>query len=349
MNRRTFLKSCLAASVTASTPSFADITNKKTYKVSFEFDLSHIKDNVSLWVPLPSNTNYQTISNIEVTTSGKNYFFNSKNSYNAATFFQGFKKEDELKTTSLSFFVSTKDVKRDFGKKTISNSTINEAKKYTLPTAHVQIDGIVKETSDKICAPYKTELQKARAIYDWVVQNMYRDPNVKGCGAGNAKEALEQKKYGGKCLDISAVFVALLRAQSIPARELMGLRLGKSSISNAFGSDEDITSAQHCRAEFFIKDIGWIKADPGDITKLRLIEKLGRGAPREKEIADMYFGGFEMNWMELNHARDFELHPTPTQYPLDQFNYPYGEVADLVLDFYDAKTFQYSLKSIQIS
>lgn len=351
MNRRNFLGACALSSLAATTNElFASQNNqtKRVYNVKFDFDLSHItKTNAALWIPLPSDTDFQLISPINVFRQDKSYIINSNNPYTAKTLFKKWAKDEAEKKISLSFAVSTTDVKSDFSFKKIPTNIKTDAQKYTLPTAHVQIDGIVAETSAKIVAGHKTPLSKARAIYEWVVENMYRDPDVKGCGVGNAKEALEQKRFGGKCLDISAVFVALLRAQNIPAREIMGIRLGKSSISEAFGSSEDISKAQHCRAEFFIDDIGWVRADPGDITKLRLVEKLEKKSDRETGIANMYFGGFEMNWMALNFARDFVLSPIPVQYPLEQFNYPYGEADDEVLDFYDPKTFKYSLHSVQ--
>lgn len=349
MNRRDFIRTCAVTPLFASTSfALAPLENKKTYNVLFDFDLSHIKDNAALWVPLPSSNDFQLVSPITVYENEKQHIITSNNSYAASTLFRKWGKDEQNKKISLSFAVSTSDVKANLTPKKVPYTLKVAAQRFIAPTAHVQTDGIVKEISDKAAAKHKREIDKARAIYEWVVENMYRDPNVKGCGAGNAKEALELKRYGGKCLDISAVFVALLRAQNIPARELMGLRLGKSEISTAFGSSSDITQAQHCRSEFFIEDIGWVRADPGDITKLRLVEKLGNKSKREADIADMYFGGFEMNWMALNYARDFELYPLPIQYPLDQFNYPYGESNDLVLDFYDPKTFKYSFSSTEV-
>ena len=52
-------------------------------------------------------------------------------------------------------------------------------------------------------------------------------------------------KLGGKCTDISSLYIALARAGGVPARELFSVRLGKKS-------PEDITTWQHCWAEFFL-------------------------------------------------------------------------------------------------
>lgn len=52
---------------------------------------------------------------------------------------------------------------------------------------------------------------------------MYRDESVIGCGIGDAQKSIEEKIYGGKCTDISSVFVCLLRNAKIPARETFEL------------------------------------------------------------------------------------------------------------------------------
>jgi hypothetical protein len=48
-------------------------------------------------------------------------------------------------------------------------------------------DGIVKATADEITRGAKTDLQKAHAIYQWIVENTFRDPKIRGCGVGNIR------------------------------------------------------------------------------------------------------------------------------------------------------------------
>lgn len=356
MRRREFLATCaigyasLFAEKSDAKEGAAGVypSKNRRFNVAFDFDLSHVtRAQTALWVPLPPSNDFQSVGAFAIEAYGKEYTISSSNSYGANALYIKWDKEEQKKLT-VSFLAQTSPLKNPLKPRGAEYRLNDYIKSFTKPTRHVQTDGIVSEISNKISANKKDPIAKARAIYDWVVENMYRDPNVKGCGAGDAKEALEQKRYGGKCLDISAVFVALLRAQNIPAREIMGVRLGSSYISKAFGASSDITGAQHCRAEFFIEGYGWIRSDPADITKLRLTEGIDRGSAREKEIADLYFGSFESNWMALNHARDFELYPKPVQFPLDQFNYPYAEADDEVLDFYDAKGFRYSFKSVEL-
>jgi hypothetical protein len=50
-----------------------------------------------------------------------------------------------------------------------------------------------------------------------------------------------------------------------------------------------------------------------------------------------------MNWFAYNSARDFVLTPQPVQYPLGIFSYPYAESGDEPLDYYDPKSFAYTI------
>src|SRR5437667_3680570 len=59
------------------------------------------------------------------------------------------------------------------------------------PTASMPTGGIVKRTAEKIVAGKQEPRERARAIYDWVVDNTFRDPATRGCGLGNIANMLE--------------------------------------------------------------------------------------------------------------------------------------------------------------
>jgi transglutaminase-like putative cysteine protease len=220
--------------------------------------------------------------------------------------------------------------------------------KFLLPSAHIPTDGIIFQTAKNICGNEKDVNKKARKIYDWVAQNTYRDPATKGCGVGNPKMMLLEKKMGGKCFDISSLLVALLRASGIAAREIFGLRIGDSRLHAQFGASGNITGAHHCKVEFYNPKRGWVMTDAGDVTKYRLAEKLLATDPKALAMQQKLFGSGENNWLALNYGRDFALYPQSVQTPLDGFNYPYAELDGQTLDYYDAKTFIYSFYSKEI-
>src|SRR5262249_3938072 len=78
---------------------------------------------------------------------------------------------------------------------------------YTSPTTLIPTDGIVKDTADYITAGARTEIGKARAIYEWIVDNTFRDPKTRGCGFGDIASMLEMGNLGGKCADLNALYV----------------------------------------------------------------------------------------------------------------------------------------------
>ena len=137
-------------------------------------------------------------------------------------------------------------------------------------------DGIVRDTAREITKSARGgDIGKARAIYDWIVENTFRDPKTRGCGVGDIKTMLETQNLGGKCADLNALFVGLARSIGIPARDVYGVRVAKSEFgyrSLGVGND-NITRAQHCRAEFYVESHGWVPVDPADVRKVVLEEK----------------------------------------------------------------------------
>ena len=103
-------------------------------------------------------------------------------------------------------------------------------KNYLRPTKFAPTDGIVKEKATEITAKCKTDVDKARAIYEWIVENTYRNPKTRGCGLGNIRFMLESGDLGGKCADLNALYVGLARASGVPARDVYGIRVAPSEM-----------------------------------------------------------------------------------------------------------------------
>src|SRR5205823_15057283 len=108
-----------------------------------------------------------------------------------------------------------------------------------------------------------------KAVYDWILANTYREPKVRGCGVGDIKAMLETKNFGGKCADLNGLFVGLVRAAGVPARDVYGIRVAPSAFGyRSLGAGSaNISKAQHCRAEVFLQDYGWVAIDPDDDAK----------------------------------------------------------------------------------
>ena len=220
-------------------------------------------------------------------------------------------------------------------------------RKYLEATKLIPTDGIVLDTSMTIIKGQNGEVAKARAIYEWIVDNTFRDPKVKGCGLGDVKTMLETRYLGGKCADLNALYVGLARAAGLPARDVYGARCADSAEFKSLGKSGDISKAQHCRAEVFLTGYGWVPVDPADVRKVVLEEKAGGIAitdPQALKARGKLFGAWEMNWMAYNYAHDLKL-PNSTGKPVPFLMYPQAEVGDERKDSLDPATFKYTIVS----
>jgi transglutaminase-like putative cysteine protease len=224
--------------------------------------------------------------------------------------------------------------------------------RYTAATELLPTGGVVKETSSAIVKGAASDLEKARAIYEWVVESTHRDPRTRGCGVGDVQRMLLGKALGGKCADLNALFVALVRAEGIPARDVYGVRvapsaLGYASLGKAGG---DVTKAQHCRAEVHLSAHGWVPADPADVRKV-ILEEGGGKAPDDPVVLaarKRLFGSWEMNWLAYNYAHDLTL-PGSERGQLGFLMYPQAETAEGRLDCLDPEGFRYTIAARQVT
>ncbi len=229
----------------------------------------------------------------------------------------------------------------------------DELQHFLRPTRLLPTDGIVKETALQITHTATTDVGKARAIYEWIVENTYRDPKTRGCGLGNIKFMLESRDLGGKCADLNALYVGLARAAGLPARDVYGIRVASSQLGyKSLGTaSENISKAQHCRAEVYLNDHGWVAVDPADVRKVMLEEPPGKRPIDDdmvKRARARLFGSWEMNWMAYNFAHDVAL-PGSSGPPVAFLMYPQAETAEGRLDSLDPDTFKYQITSREIT
>lgn len=360
MRRRTFIKSSALLSTTMLVnPSFAFAKSEsnpfgikdgfRKFSITNNYKMQGSSETTQLWVPIPLNSDYQELVDIKYNGNYEKAEI-VLNDFNTKVLYASWKAGNTPRELNITFEVMTNQKSLDLTKAKSDENYIPEAKPFLEPSAHIPVNDKLKAFVKNITKDSKTPLEKAYAIYDWTVTTMYRDNSVIGCGVGDAGKALDEKIFGGKCTDISSVFVCLLRNANIPAKEVFGIRAGKSKISKACGKADEkgfanITGGQHCRAEFYISGLGWVPADPADVTKVRLAENLTNEDKKIIDTKKYMFGSWEMNWVAFNYARDFVLKPKPTQFPLNMLGYPYAEEGEDALNYYDAKSFAYSYTS----
>ena len=373
MQRRDFFKMLSAAAAAALIPELVSASaseakpgseekisgEKRRFRVRYDFDLKGEEPvfPARLWNPMPYKAPWQNVRTLSFDGNYDSWNLNDDNAYDVNILYAQWKKSPKPKRLRIEMEIETRYRSVPIGEieaASAKNLPVPEAvRRFLEPTEHIPTDGKVKARADELTRGLRDRFEKVKRIYDWVTEVTFRDPKVIGCGVGHAGKMMESGYFGGKCTDISSLFVALLRAAGIPAREIFGIRLGLSHFSKALGkADEkgfaDISSWQHCRVEYYIPGTGWIPSDPADITKLELVESRKYDDPKVQELKRRYLHSWEMNWVGFNWGRDFILSPKPEQYPLNMLGYPYAEIEDEPLDYYLPRSFAYRISSREI-
>jgi transglutaminase-like putative cysteine protease len=328
-------------------------TGWRTFEVATRVEVAKAAGQTQVWVPLPLSQDTDYFRTLSTHTAGnaEQVRLVVEPTYRAAMAVATFKAGEPAPVLEVvsRFTVRERNVELKSGAG--MQATREELALALKPTELLPTDGIVKKTSDEITRGARTDVQKARAIYDWVVENTFRDPKTRGCGAGDIKAMLETKALSGKCADLNALFVGLCRAAGVPARDVYGIRVVESPRGyKSMGRMGDITKAQHCRAEFYAQGIGWVPVDPADVRKVVLEERPNLTLKDDvvQTMRTFLFGNWEGNWLAYNYAHDLKL-PGSKGAPVGFLMYPQAETADGRLDSLDPDNFKYKLVSREVT
>jgi transglutaminase-like putative cysteine protease len=364
MNRRVFLKQGVGVSaglLATGLPTTARVAvagadaKWRTFEVVTRVELSTPAGVTRVWIPVPlmSDTNYFRRLGDSLKGNATTARVARDEKYDAGLVYAEWPATEKAPAIEVTSRFTTRDRFVDITKPgTVASEDPAVLRKYLEPTALIPTDGIVLDTSQEIVKGQMTDVGKARAIYEWIVDNTFRDPKVKGCGLGDIKTMLETRNLGGKCADLNALYVGLARAAGLPARDVYGLRCADSAEFKSLGKSGDISKAQHCRAEVYLTGHSWVPVDPADVRKVVLEEKPGGTIPLTDpavvKARAKLFGAWEMNWLPYNYAHDVRL-PGSAGRPVPFLMYPQGETDEGRKDSLDPATFRYTITSKEIT
>ena len=360
-NRRHFLQLAAATGVIASPFAalaqerrFAPQTgNWRSFDLTTRVDMNLSQGATRVWLPIPSvNTDWQRSGDSSFASNGKATRV-SDGQDGAGILQVDFDAGIAQPYVELTTRVQTQNRAIDWDRRMPAPMDAATRAYWLRPTSLIPTDGIVRDTALKAAGDARTDEDKVRRIYDWVVGNAWREPQVRGCGEGDIKTMLETGNLGGKCADINALFVGLCRSVGVPARDVYGVRLAPSAFGyKELGSNPaSLKGAQHCRAEVFLRAHGWVAMDPADVAKvMRQETPTWIKTVSDPVVAPVYkalYGGWEGNWVGYNMAHDVAL-PGSRLGKLGFLMYPVAEDQQGRFDSYAPDDFKYQITAKEI-
>jgi transglutaminase-like putative cysteine protease len=177
-------------------------------------------------------------------------------------------------------------------------------RRFLQPDRLVPLQGVIAELAAQQTHGIQDPLEKARAIYNYVVATMRYDKSGSGWGNGDAIWACTAKR--GNCTDFHSLLIGMMRATGIPARFEIGFPLPADQT-------DGVIPGYHCWAQFYVEPYGWIPVDASEAWK-------------HPEKKNYFFGAHDDNRLQFTVGRDIHLDPPQQGDPLNYFIYPYAEL-----------------------
>lgn len=270
---------------------------------------------VDVFVPLAKSDEHQEILSKQVTASVPGEERTEPKFGN--TFWHGHLAKSDGKPITVT--VNYSAIRKRFARDTmVANSADTytakekaELAEYLKPDALVPVSGeLIERIRKDVPAAGTSPQQRAKAIYDYVVDTM--EYKKVGTGWGNGDTAWACSQRYGNCTDFHSLFISLARAEGIPARFEIGFSIPEGVASADIGG-------YHCWAEFFLPTVGWVPIDASEAKK--------NLAKRE-----LFFGTHPADRIQFTMGRDLKLGAGHTTAPLNFFIYPHVEVAGQKLE-----------------
>jgi transglutaminase-like putative cysteine protease len=264
---------------------------------------------VDLWIPLPHDSPFQKITDMKIDSSHHYEIHTSQYGNQLVHIRVNHPKESSLAVTLRFNAIRIEHLQERLQQANsvpLKEGHDPNMERWLQPDRLVPIDGKIRQWAQEVvdAAGAKTDLEKARAIYNHVVSTVKYDKSGQGWGRGDIYYACDARR--GNCTDFHAIFIGYARAVGIPARFAIGFPLPTDR-----GAGE--VSGYHCWAEFYAQGIGWVPIDASEAAK----------NPAKREY---FFGAHDENRVEFTIGRDLILKPRQRGEPLNYFVYPYAEV-----------------------
>ncbi|MDD2598811.1 MAG: transglutaminase-like domain-containing protein [Kiritimatiellae bacterium] len=271
------------------------IKERDEFDFTYEATLPRITGRAKIWLPMPQSDRFQSVTVKSLQFPATHKIINDTAHNNQVVFMELGPEHSNRKITMVFHVIRLEknaysDDQTDITKHLTANTLIPQDERF---------DQIVRE----LLKNSDTDLIRARAIYDHIIDHMRYMKYGEGWGKGDAVRACSS--LYGNCTDFHSYFIALARAAGIPARFAIGAAL--PSERNDGGVD-----GYHCWAEFYADGKWW----PVDISE----------ANKYTELGVYYFGHHPANRFEFTVGRDLVVNPAPASGPINFLAYPLLEI-----------------------
>lgn len=184
----------------------------------------------------------------------------------------------------------------------------------------MSVDATITEMATKAVAGETDVRRKVIKLLDTVANSAdhySKDATKPSCGRGAAQDCLVNG--GGCCTDLHSLFIALARAEGIPARIQFGYRL------RADKENTEYDPSYRCWVEAYLPGSGWV---PTDI----VVADAGEASARMSN-----YGHLDARRVWLWQGRGLELTPKQASGPIETMSCGWAEIDGQAVDVLPAK------------
>jgi transglutaminase-like putative cysteine protease len=289
----------------AVSPEFQKYGDSRTFAVIYTGQVKDIPAGtrkIRVWIPVPQESGVQKIRDLNFS---REMSFANESKYGNRIAYAEIESPGSAVEITMKFVCTRNEIKSDLEK--LAGDGTDPADSFKVfrgPDSLVIVDDEMKKLSDDITKGRKDTVEKARAIYEYVLEKMTYDKSGQGWGMGSTRYACDVGK--GNCTDFHALFNSLCRAQGIASGFEIGLYLPYEK------GNQEPPGGYHCWAFFRVPGKSWVPVDASE-------------ADRFPDRAKYFFGGHTSNRVTLSTGRDITLSPKQDGAPLNYFLNPYAE------------------------
>lgn len=261
----------------------------------YALQVPEIETSAQMWIPIPQTDDFQTIESVSEQLTGVTEVLTDPIHGNSILYFE-LTPEQSGDSVVLLYDVHRKE-------KGPYPAPIPDLDLYLTSSLLLPTGGRFAAIADSVLAikNYESDLMRARALYDYIIDNMRYAKQGK-YGTGDANYACDSRS--GNCTEFHSLFISLARSSGIPARFAIGAAIPSNR-------SEGGVDGYHCWAEFYAEGKWW----PVDISE----------GNKYTALATYYFGHHPANRIEFTRGRDLEVTPRPSAGSIPFLAYPLFE------------------------